>query len=78
MIDFFIKSVCNSSGVFTQQLCAVRDQLASETAKHKEFHDAMTHKLKAEESHRVNAEEHLAKAQHEVNHFKAEHFTVGF
>lgn len=60
-----------------QQLCAVRDQLASETAKHKEFHDAITHKLKAEESHRANAEDHLAKAQHEVNHFKAEHFTVG-
>lgn len=59
-----------------QQLCAVRDQLATETAKHKEFHEAASHKMKAEETHRITAEEHVEKLHHENNVLKAEHFTV--
>lgn len=54
----------------------MREQLSTETTKHKEFHEAATHKMKAEETHRINAEEHLEKMQHENHVLKSEHFTV--
>lgn len=56
----------------------MREQLAADTARHREAIEATTCRLRTEESQKCSLEERLEKTHDELQKMKAEHCNVSF
>ncbi|XP_041777055.1 coiled-coil domain-containing protein 170 isoform X3 [Anopheles merus] len=71
-----IRDLTNHSQALHDQVSQLREQHHQEAAKHREHQEASACRLKGEEQHRMNLEERLEKACHELQHFRSEHTTL--
>uniref|UniRef100_A0A182NTI0 Uncharacterized protein n=1 Tax=Anopheles dirus TaxID=7168 RepID=A0A182NTI0_9DIPT len=71
-----IRDLTNHNQALHDQVSQLRDQHHQESAKHREHQEASACRLKGEEQHRMNLEERLEKACHELQHFRSEHTTL--
>ncbi|KFB49626.1 AGAP007734-PA-like protein [Anopheles sinensis] len=71
-----IRDLTNHNQALHDQVAQLRDQHHQEVAKHREHQESSACRLKSEEQHRMNLEERLEKACHELQHFRAEHTTL--
>uniref|UniRef100_A0A182W7J6 Uncharacterized protein n=1 Tax=Anopheles minimus TaxID=112268 RepID=A0A182W7J6_9DIPT len=70
-----IRDLTNHNQALHDQVSQLRDQHHQEAAKHREHQESSACRLKGEEQHRMNLEERLEKACHELQHFRSEHTT---
>lgn len=59
-----------------QQTVHLREQLNLESTRNRELQETSSCRLRAEESQKCSLEERLEKTNHELQHFKADHFTL--
>ncbi|XP_040169803.1 coiled-coil domain-containing protein 170 isoform X3 [Anopheles arabiensis] len=71
-----IRDLTNHSQALHDQVSQLREQHHQEAAKHREHQEASACRLKGEEQHRMNLEDRLEKACHELQHFRSEHATL--
>ncbi|XP_049278721.1 coiled-coil domain-containing protein 170 isoform X1 [Anopheles funestus] len=71
-----IRDLTNHNQALHDQVSQLRDQHHQEAAKHREHQESSACRLKSEEQHRMNLEERLEKACHELQHFRSEHTTL--
>ncbi|XP_061509187.1 coiled-coil domain-containing protein 170 isoform X4 [Anopheles gambiae] len=71
-----IRDLTNHSQALHDQVSQLREQHHQEAAKHREHQEASACRLKGEEQHRMNLEDRLEKACHELQHFRSEHTTL--
>ncbi|XP_055641109.1 coiled-coil domain-containing protein 170 isoform X2 [Toxorhynchites rutilus septentrionalis] len=71
-----VRDITNHNQSLHDQAAQLKEQLHQESARHREHQEGTTCRLKTEEQHRMNVEERLEKACHELQHFRAEHTTL--
>ncbi|XP_035916181.1 coiled-coil domain-containing protein 170-like isoform X3 [Anopheles stephensi] len=71
-----IRDLTNHNQALHDQVSQLREQHHQEAAKHREHQESSACRLKSEEQHRMNLEERLEKACHELQHFRSEHTTL--
>lgn len=59
-----------------KQIVSMREQIAADTARHREEIESATCRLRTEESQKCSLEERLDKAHDELQKMKAEHCNV--
>ncbi|XP_058060025.1 coiled-coil domain-containing protein 170 [Anopheles bellator] len=71
-----VRDITNHNQVLHDQVAQLREQHHQEAVKHRDHQENSACRLKNEEQHRMNLEERLEKACHELQHFRTEHTTL--
>ncbi|XP_058815573.1 coiled-coil domain-containing protein 170 isoform X1 [Topomyia yanbarensis] len=71
-----VREITNHNQALHDQVAHLKEQLHQEATRHSEHLEGTTCRLKSEEQHRINVEQRLEKACHELQHLRAEHTTL--